>query len=142
MKRKITPIIFWILFANFIFLILQFTTPCVRNIFRGSPVFLIPIIIFFLLGIVLTIFTKKEILPGKQKKFLLLTGISATGFFVCIFLHNLIYGLLIYFFGQDFWQRNGMGDEPIFFIIAIFICPACLLLGIIGTIVIFVKRKK
>ena len=73
------------------------------------------------------------------KKFLLLTGASFIGFFVFIFLHNLVYGLFIHFWGADFW--NG-GDEPFFFIMAIIVCPLGFLVGAIGSIVLAVKRSK
>ena len=38
---------------------------------------------------------------------------------VSVLLHNLIYGLFIFLFGQDFWINIGLNDEPVFFFIAI-----------------------
>lgn len=75
------------------------------------------------------------------KKFLMLMGISVVGFFVSIVLHNLVYGLFIYLFGADFWDKIGIGDEPIFFLIAIIVCPIGFLIGTIGTIILFMKQK-
>jgi len=71
------------------------------------------------------------------KKFLLTMGIAAAAFPVSIFLHNVVYGLFIHWFGADFW--NG-GDEPFFFVIAIFVCPAAFLVGAVGSIVLTIKR--
>jgi len=34
-----------------------------------------------------------------------------------------------------------MGDEPVFFIFAIIVCPVALLVGIIGGIVLIAKKK-
>jgi len=96
----------------------------------------------FLLGVVLIIFTLKKKAKGLLKKFLLLTGFSLAGFFVFVLLHNLIYGLFIYLFGQDFWERTGIGDEPVFFILAVIVCPIGLLVGLIGTIVLLIKEKR
>ena len=79
---------------------------------------------------------------GLLKKFLLLTGLSMVGFPVFVILHNFIYGLLIYLFGQDFWERIGLGDEPLFFILAVIISPLGFLVGVIGTIVLLVKKRK
>ena len=38
--------------------------------------------------------------------------------FAAIMLHNLVYGLCIYIFGEGFWKG---GDEPVFFIITMLI---------------------
>ncbi len=74
------------------------------------------------------------------KRSLLLTGISAGAFIVSILLYNVIYGLFIHFCGADFWDRTGLGDEPVFFIIAVILCPIAFLVGAIGSIVFTIKR--
>ncbi|KPJ72561.1 hypothetical protein AMJ48_03130 [Parcubacteria bacterium DG_74_1] len=96
----------------------------------------------FLLGVLLIIFTLRKKAKGLLKQFLLLTGSSLVGFFVFVLLHNLIYGLFIYLFGQDFWERTGIGDEPFFFILAVIVCPISLLVGLIGTLVLLIKKKR
>lgn len=93
------------------------------------------------LGITLIILTLKSGIGGKLKKFLILTGASVAGFFVSVLLHNFIYGLFIHFFGPDFWNRIGTGgDEPVFFILAIVVCPIGFLIGAIGSAVLFTKK--
>jgi len=72
------------------------------------------------------------------KTFLLITGISLAAFIISVFLHNAIYGLFIYFFGADFWDRIGIGDEPVFFIIAL-LSVVAFVVGLIGSLVIFIK---
>ena len=76
------------------------------------------------------------------KKFLILTGASAVGFFLSVILHNLVYGLFIHLFGSGFWERIGLGDEPFFFIIAVFVCPIGFLVGAVGSIVLFIKERR
>lgn len=93
----------------------EFFIPVMRDFFKDSVLFLLPALVFFLLGIVLIILTVKGKAKGKLRKFLILTRGFSTGFFVSIFLHNIIYGLFIYLFGSDFWQKIGVGDELIFF---------------------------
>jgi len=61
---------------------------------------------------------------------------------VSAILHNVIYGIFIYFFGEGFWERIGMSDEPLFFVLAVIICPIAFLVGIVGSIVLFVKRRR
>jgi len=71
-----------------------------------------------------------------------LTGASATGSLVSVFLHNAIYALFIEWFGVGFWERIGMGDEPFFFILALIVCPIAFLVGVIGSTVLFIKKKQ
>ena len=72
------------------------------------------------------------------KRFLMVTGISFGVFIISVFLHNAIYGLFILWFGEDFWDRIGIGDEPVFFIIAL-LSVVAFAVGIIGSLVIFLK---
>ncbi len=120
----------------------MFLIPAFRDLLRGSEVFLLPIAVFFLLGVALIILTVKEKVAGLLKKFFILTGASAAGFLVSILLHNAIYGLLIYWFGANFWDRIGLGDEPFFFFVAIVVCPIGFLVGVVGSIVLAIKRSR
>ncbi len=74
----------------------------------------------------------------RLKTFLLIAGISLAAFIISVFLHNAIYGLLIYFFGADFWDRIGIADEPVFFFIAL-LSVVAFAVGLIGSLVIFIK---
>jgi len=86
------------------------------------------IAILFVLGVVLITLTVKKKVVGKLKTFLLLTGASSMGLLVFVVLHNIISGL----FGIE---------EPVFFILAIPVCPLGFLVGAAGTIVFTVKNK-
>jgi len=99
-------------------------------------------IVFFGLGVALIFLTVKEKVRGVSKKFLVLTGASAAGLPVSIVLHNAVYGLFIHFFGADFWDRIGLGDEPFFFIMAIVVCPLGFLVGVVGSIVMGIKSSR
>ncbi len=82
-----------------------------------------------------------KLAEGKLKMlrtFVLITGISFGAFIISVFLHNAIYGLFIHFFGADFWERVGLGDEPAFFFVAI-ISALSFAVGIVGTLVLFIK---
>ena len=72
------------------------------------------------------------------RTFLMVAGISLGTFIVSVFMHNAIYGLLIHWFGADFWDRIGMVDEPVFFIIAL-LSVVAFAVGLIGSLVIFLK---
>ncbi len=73
------------------------------------------------------------------RRFLLVAGIALGAFIISVILHNAIYGLFIHFFGADFWDRTGIGDEPVFFFIAVILCPLAFAVGITGSLVIFVR---
>jgi len=117
-----------------------FLIPAFRNLLRGSELFLLPLAVFSLLGGALTFFAVKEKAGGMLKKFLILTGASSAGILVSVLLHNAIYGLFTHFFGADFWYRIGLGDEPVFSIMAIFVCPIAFLVGAVGSIVLAIKK--
>jgi len=143
---KLSWSVFWALVGVFVviagvFLVAAFI-PAFRELFQGFR-FLLFIItsgsIFFLLGVALIFLTVKEKAGGILKKFLLLTGASAVGFFVSTLLHNAVYGLFIHFFGAEFW--NG-GDEPFFFIMATIVCPTGFLVGAIGSITLIIKKSR
>ena len=70
--------------------------------------------------------------------FLLVTGISLGVFIISVFLHNVIYGLFILWFGEGFWERIGIGDEPVFFIISL-LSVVSFAVGLIGSLVMFIK---
>lgn len=116
--------------------------PVVRDLISGRT-FIFFFLVFFLLGGVLVFLVKKEKETSeKLKKFLTLTGVSAVSFFISGLLHNLIYGLSIRLFGQDFWVRIGLEDEPIFFFSAIIVCPVGFLIGVVGAIYCLIKETK
>lgn len=135
-------IAFWALVGSTLIVLAEFFVPVVRDMFGGSLIFLMPPGIFSLLGVLLLTSVLREKSKGKLKRFLILTAASATAFFISIFLHNLVYGLFIFLFGEGFWKRIGLGDEPLFFFIAIIVCPIVFLVGLIGSIVLLAKKKK
>ncbi|MBA7613500.1 hypothetical protein ES703_20751 [subsurface metagenome] len=141
MNGKLSRSIFWALVGVFIVLVGLIITP--RPLFPGwigSGLFLlIPGALFLSLGITFLVLTIKGKTKGISRKFQLLTGASAIGIPVSILLHNAIYGLFIHFFGAEFW--NG-GDEPVFFIMAIIVCPLAFLVGAIGSIILAIKNKQ
>ena len=120
----------------------QFFIPPVRELFMGSELFLVPFIVFSLLGLALTFLTVREKIGGTLKKFLILTGASSAGFFVGVFLHNAFYALGI-IAGQIIILRYLTEALHVaFFMIAIFVCPLGFIIGAVGSIVIFIKQKR
>ena len=103
------------------------------------PVFAVIAIVFSVLGIILFLLTVKQGIERKLKVFLVLSAVSSAVFVPAVILHNLVYGLFIKLFGENYWA--GKGDEALFFIIAVIICPVVFLTGLTGSI-IFLNRRK
>ena len=70
--------------------------------------------------------------------FLTGTAVSLAVLIISIFMHNAIYALLRIWFGNDFWERTGVTDEPVFFILAL-ISVVTFALGLIGSAVFYIK---
>jgi len=137
MKNFSIKITFWLLVVDFIAILMGMFVPGVRtklSQFAGPVIVFSELAIFLLLGTILIILTFKRKVEGRLKKFLLVTGISAVGFVVCVLLHNLISGLLSTIFNKDI-------EEPVFFLLAVFGCPLGFLVGAIGSIVLFFRQR-
>jgi hypothetical protein len=140
-KNKIyisTLVVFWVLLA--------FSIIALLNIFAMNFFDLFSRIIFYssaialpCLGIALIVLAVKANFTKISKIFFILTGASAIGIVAGAILHNLVYALFIKLFGEGFWA--GIGDEPVFFILAVIVCPIVLLVGIIGSIVLIAKKR-
>jgi len=135
-RGRVSWPLFWALLGVFVVILCFFFIPAFRDLLAGSELFLTPFAVFFLLAVALLVFTLREQVAGKLKTFFLLTAASAAGVFVFVLLHNLVYGLFIYFFGEGFW--NG-GDEPVFFLLAVIVCPLGFLTGAVGSIVLRIR---
>jgi hypothetical protein len=136
MKGKLIWSIFWALVGVFVLV--------VGMMFIGMPlngyVLFALLAVFLGLGVTLLVLAARAKLSKILKAFLLLSGASAVGLPVFTVLHNLVYALFIYFFGQGFW--GGIGDEPVFFILAVIVSPIAFLVGAIGSIVLGVRESR
>jgi len=135
-----TLVIFWIIVTAFILAILGMYLSVYLH-FLVYFVSLPSIVILSLLGIALIILAVRARFTKISKVFLILTGSAAAGMGISIVLHNLVFGILIKLLGEGFWERTGIGDEPVFFILATIICPLALLAGIIGSIILIARKK-
>ena len=141
MKDKTIRTIFWAMVAIFIIIIASvFILNVITEDFPYHYIMPAAMITFIGLGIALIVLTVKKKVEGKGKAFLLLTGASAVGMPVFIILHNLVYALFTLWFGENFW--GAAGDEPVFFIFAIIVCPVGFLAGTAGTIVLNIRRNQ
>ena len=141
MKRKLTWSIFWALVGIFVVIVSVFFIPAARELLMGFLFIIISGAAFFLLGVALIILTVKEKVRGTLKKFLLLTGASAAGFFVFVFLHNAFYGLGIMTSHITVLSRSMEVFHVAFFIMAILVCPIGFLVGAIGSVTLRILTR-
>ena len=142
MKKSLIPTTFYALIGVFLVIVSVFFIPAVGELIEGSLLFLSPFLIFSLLGAALIFLTIKGKVKGKLKKFLILTGISAAGFFVSILLHNFLYALAIVTSHIIILKYIFEFLHATFFIIAMLVCPLGFLIGVVGSTVLFIKKKK
>lgn len=157
MITKLLRSLFWALLGAFIlvFVSIFVMNPPIRTILNDlypdetvaavvTIFFALSHLLFLALGLTLLILTirARARLDRLLKRFLLLTSSSAVGVFASILLHGVAYGSIILIFGADFWNRIGLGDEPFFFMMGLFVCPIAYLVGTIGSIVLIFRKKK
>ncbi|MBN1161102.1 MAG: hypothetical protein JXA17_04055 [Dehalococcoidales bacterium] len=126
--------IFWASVAVFIAMVSLMLVPRARKLLKPY-VFFGVIAVLMILGVILLVLTIQKDVGGTSGVFLLLTGASAVGMPVFVILHNLITAMLIKFF-----KVSKNFDEPVFFILAVIVCPLGLLTGVIGTIVLALNK--
>ena len=137
MKGKLIWSVFWALIVVFVIFIGMIFTPPVNDLLFGeyNPTLLGYIfvssggVVLTGLGVTLLVLTAKTKVERRLKKFLLLTEASFVGLPVFGILHNAVSGLTNF-------------EEPVFFILAIIVCPVGFLVGVIGSIVLRVKKSR
>jgi hypothetical protein len=95
-------------------------------------------IAFAFSGLVVVLLTARLHEARTEKAFFLLAGASGAAIPICALLHNVVYGLVIWWFGNGFWEAHG-SDEPVFFILALVVFPAVFLVSAIGCFVFLIK---
>ena len=96
----------------------------------------VPWVMLSLAGLGLVLMVVRAGLTGKVKGFLLTCGCAAVGFLAGVLLHNLFYAL------GSMTASAFLGGllgflEGIFFILAVLLCPLGLLVGIVGTLILW-----
>lgn len=140
-KESVLTLMFYTLVAVFVSAISIIFIPVFRGFISGTFM-IISGVILVILGSVLIGLTLVQKVEGKLKKFLMLTGASAAGFFIFALLHNIFYGLEQITSHIAILSYLMKAFEVILFLIAIFACPIGFLIGAIGTIVMFDKKRK
>jgi len=135
--------VFYVLMGIFVVMLGWMVIPFPVGMRQGLFSFVVVLtLIFFLLGLVLVFLTIKRGVKGKLKRFLILTGGSAGGFLISVLLHNFLYGLAMMVGGVSWLYSLVEILHVAFFMTAIFVCPLGFLIGVVGSMVMFSKKKK
>jgi hypothetical protein len=129
MIDTLTWSIFWASAAVFIAMLCIIFVGPVRKLLKPYGIFGI-IAVLTILGVILIVLTIQREVEGTTKILLLLTGASAVGMSVFAILHNFATAMFIKFF-----KVSTNFDEPVFFLLAVVVCPLCFLGSAVGTIV-------
>ena len=140
-KENTLTIIFYLLAVFFVLAISTIFIPVFREYVSGTFM-IISGVIMVILGSILIGLTLVQKVEGNLKKLLILAGASAVGFFVFVLLHNIFYALAQVTSHISILNYLMKAFEVIFFLIAIFACPIGFVIGVIGTIVMFKKKRK
>jgi hypothetical protein len=132
----------WLVFVLLLllFFVIQNVIPDTSNFFELA---IVPAVgLLTLLGIVLIFMAARARVARDFRIWLILTGVAAVGIPLSAVLHNVVYGLGIYFFGPEFWGEPGPGggDEPVFFFLALIVFPLLLIAGSIAGTMIYARR--
>jgi len=74
-------------------------------------------------------------LRGALRLFVMMAAGSIAGFLVAVFLHNAVYAL-----SARWWGPPGL-EEPVFFVVAVIVCPLLLLVGVVGAAVVAFRGR-
>ena len=140
-KENTLTIIFYLLVVVFVLAVSIIFIPAFRGFISGTFM-IISGVVLVILGSILIGLTLVQKVEGKLKKFLILTGASAAGFFVFALLHNIFYALAQVTGHIAILSYLMKAFEVIFFLTAIFACPIGFLIGVIGTIIISNKKRE
>jgi hypothetical protein len=132
--EKLRNIVLALLAAIFAVLMVSIFGLNERMSLRHLPMFVLLAMAcaFCVLGIVEVVLSVKIKEAKVKKLFFILAGASAAGIPVCAVLHNVVYGL--FFAGKT-------GDEAVFFILALIVCPILFIVGTLGSIVCGIVKR-
>ena len=111
-----------------------------RNYFRVRGIFLLPMVIYSVLGMILFVSIMNDKTKNKNRKWMMISALSSSMFFVLVIMHNAFYALSVMSFKMVFINIAAGWIHAILFIMAVILCPLIYALGIAG--IILTSRKR
>jgi hypothetical protein len=95
-----------------------------------------------IVGFVLVFIAKKQVKDRNLRKFLILTGLSAGLFLILAILHNVFYGIAESFADNAIIKGIMSVLEVVSFMGAICVVPIVFIIGVVGSIIVYKRKKK
>lgn len=102
----------------------------------------IPGILMFIFGILLVVLARRKKLDKKLKKYLVITGASASGIFLGSILHNFFYALAEVSKSIKIISRFMQFLEVSTFILALFVCPIVFIISATFVNILLIRKRK
>jgi len=128
MRLSLIWVFFSLLVLSVVVAILFFAKKHVKSVFLAAI-----LLALALLGGSLILLTLEQDIAGTLRIFLILAGVAPAAMIVSVILHNAVSGLLTSLLNREF-------EEAVFFLIALFGCPAVFLVGVVGSIVLLIRN--
>jgi hypothetical protein len=132
--------LFWVQVAAFATLLSSMFAPFLQASVR--PAFLPLVGVNSILGLALLTASIRAKPPKVLRRFLILTGASTAGFAVFGLLHNALYGLAEIAGNWNVLKQAAGALELVFFVITIFVCPVCFIVGVLGSTVVLARTDQ
>ena len=129
------------LVVTFVLLLCVLFAPSLGRVFGFPTIFLLGGL-FFVLGIFLVWTARKRKVEGRLLKFLLLSGLSASGFLSGVVLHNFFYALGVLFSEIMILRFLAEAIHILFFLGSVFVAPLGFLVGTAGSVFLLLKRRR
>jgi hypothetical protein len=131
-RMKALPATLFLL--ELLFFVASMLNILIFKISRKVLVLLLPPAIAAVLGLILSVLTIRQQVSGVPKVFLLITGFAPGAMFISVLLHNFVSGVVMKITGREF-------EDAVFFILALFVCPAAFVVGAVGTIILWIVNS-
>jgi len=127
MRLSLIWVFFSLLVLSIVVAILFFAKKHAKSVFLAAI-----LLALALLGGSLILLTLEQDVGGSLRIFLILAGVAPAAMIVSVILHNAVSGLLTSLLNREF-------EEAVFFLIALFACPAVFLVGVVGSLVLIIR---
>ena len=142
-RPHLLPAVFCALVGIFVVLASYIAIPSNPSVKRTFfPFVAVLAILFFILGAVLTLLTLKSKIEKKLRVFLLLTGASAASFLPSVILHNFFYALGVITSHIAVLSYLMEVFHVVFFLIGVVVCPLGFLVGVVGSVVVTIRKRR
>jgi len=137
-QKNTALVLVTILAVFFVFIVLQMTV--LQDYIHGM-IFLLPFLLWAIVGGILMIFTLTNQLPVLLKWSLMAASCAAMGMIFGIVAHNFFYAVGEFSAGESVYSQSVISGYGVFFFIeAVIVCPLVFIVGLISSYILLLRR--